>query len=84
MLNRRIVLGLRANWQQFTLLMIINAFVGAMVGLERTVVPRVAQSENARRALQRRADAAIHCAAWRSRHLRLVFTGSRARATTSH
>jgi hypothetical protein len=28
-------LGLRANWQQFTLLVIVNAFVGAMVGLEQ-------------------------------------------------
>ncbi len=37
-MNRRIVLALRANWQQFTLLVIINAFVGAMVGLEHTVV----------------------------------------------
>src|SRR5215467_11359832 len=32
-------LGLRANWQQFTLLVIINAFVGAMVGLERAILP---------------------------------------------
>src|SRR6266550_7328832 len=32
-------LGLRANWQQFTLLVIINAFVGGMVGLERSIVP---------------------------------------------
>jgi MFS family permease len=32
-------LGLRANWQQFTLLVIVNAFVGAMVGLERSIVP---------------------------------------------
>ena len=32
-------LGLRANWQQFTLLVIINAFVGGMVGLERSTVP---------------------------------------------
>ena len=31
----RIVLGLRANWQQFSLLVVINAFVGGMVGLER-------------------------------------------------
>jgi len=29
-MNRRIVLGLRANWQQFTLLVIVNAFVGAI------------------------------------------------------
>src|SRR5258708_32342905 len=38
-------LGLRANWQQFTLLVIINAFVGAMVGLERTIVPLIAGVE---------------------------------------
>ncbi|OGF57760.1 MAG: MFS transporter [Candidatus Fraserbacteria bacterium RBG_16_55_9] len=38
-------LGLRANWQQFTLLVVINAFVGAMVGLERTVVPLIAEAE---------------------------------------
>jgi MFS family permease len=36
-------LGLRANWQQFTLLVLVNAFVGAMVGLERTVVPLMAE-----------------------------------------
>ncbi len=38
-------LGLRANWQQFTLLVIVNAFVGAMVGLERTVIPLIAESD---------------------------------------
>lgn len=38
-------LGLRANWQQFTLLVIVNAFVGAMVGLERTVVPLIAEAD---------------------------------------
>jgi MFS family permease len=38
-------LGLRANWQQFTLLILVNAFVGAMVGLERTVVPLLAEEE---------------------------------------
>ena len=32
-------LGLRANWRQFTLLVIVNAFVGGMVGLERSIVP---------------------------------------------
>jgi MFS family permease len=41
----RIRLGLRENWQQFTLLVIVNAFVGAMVGLERTVVPLLAEEE---------------------------------------
>jgi MFS family permease len=38
-------LGLRANWQQFTLLILVNAFVGAMVRLERTVVPLMAEGE---------------------------------------
>jgi MFS family permease len=40
-----LVLGLRANWQQFTLLVLVNAFVGGMVGLERTVVPLIAEQE---------------------------------------
>ncbi len=39
------VLGLRANWRQFTLLVVLNAFVGAMVGLERTVLPVLAEQE---------------------------------------
>ncbi|MGH2830173.1 MAG: MFS transporter, partial [Actinomycetota bacterium] len=38
-------LGLRANWPQFTLLVVVNAFVGAMVGLERTVLPLMAQAD---------------------------------------
>jgi len=37
------VLGLRANWQQFALLVAINAFVGGMVGLERSILPVLAQ-----------------------------------------
>src|SRR2546423_1833668 len=36
-------LGLRANWRQFTLLVIVNAFVGSMVGLERSIVPLLGQ-----------------------------------------
>src|SRR5216683_1450943 len=36
-------LGLRANWQQFTLLVIVNAFVGGMVGLERSIIPLLGQ-----------------------------------------
>jgi MFS family permease len=40
-----VVLGLRANWRQFWLLVLVNAFVGAMVGLERTVLPLLAQVE---------------------------------------
>jgi hypothetical protein len=40
-----IVLGLRENWRQFWLLVLVNAFVGAMVGLERSVLPLVASEE---------------------------------------
>ena len=38
-------LGLRENWQQFSLLILVNAFVGGMVGLERTVVPLIGAEE---------------------------------------
>ena len=38
-------LGLRENWEQFTLLVLVNAFVGGMVGLERTIVPLLAEEE---------------------------------------
>jgi MFS family permease len=31
--------GLKDNWQQFSLLVLVNAFVGAMIGLERAVIP---------------------------------------------
>lgn len=40
-----VTLGLRANWRQFGLLLLINAFVGAMVGLERTILPLIAGEE---------------------------------------
>ena len=42
---RNVILGLRANWQQFSLLVLINAFVGGMVGLQGTVVPLVGSQE---------------------------------------
>ena len=42
---RNIKLGLKENWRQFTLLVIINAFVGGMVGLERSILPRIADVE---------------------------------------
>jgi MFS family permease len=38
-------LGLNANWQQFALLVATNAFVGGMVGLERSVLPVLARDE---------------------------------------
>jgi MFS family permease len=39
------VLGLRANWRQFALLVAVNAFVGGMVGLERSILPLLAEEE---------------------------------------
>ena len=38
-------LGLRANLGQFSLLVVVNAFVGAMVGMERTILPAIAEGE---------------------------------------
>jgi MFS family permease len=38
-------LGIRANLAQFTLLVVVNAFVGAMVGLERSILPGIAEDE---------------------------------------
>lgn len=38
-------LGLKENWKQFGLLVIINAFVGGMIGLERSVLPQLAEQE---------------------------------------
>ena len=38
-------LGLRANWEQFALLVAVNAFVGAMVGIERVLLPLLAERE---------------------------------------
>ena len=43
--DSRVRLGLRENWRQFALLILINAFVGGMVGIERTVVPLVGAEE---------------------------------------
>jgi MFS family permease len=38
-------LGLRANWPQFSLLVLVNAFVGGMAGLERSILPAIAEQE---------------------------------------
>jgi MFS family permease len=43
--SSRVRLGLKENWQQFALLVLINAFVGGMVGIERTVVPLIGSEE---------------------------------------
>ena len=38
-------LGLRANLAQFSLLVLVNAFVGAMVGMERSILPAIAEQD---------------------------------------
>ncbi len=45
MSTKTIQLGLKENWQQFTLLVIANMFVGGMVGLERTIFPQFAEKQ---------------------------------------
>lgn len=45
MQQKNIRLGLKENWKQFTLLVIVNAFVGGMVGLERTIFPEFASEK---------------------------------------
>lgn len=40
-----IQLGLRENAAQFALLVVVNAFVGAMVGMERSILPLIAERE---------------------------------------
>src|SRR6266516_618416 len=42
---KKVQLGLKENWQQFTLLVLINAFVGGMIGFERSILPRIAEVE---------------------------------------
>lgn len=38
-------LGVRENLAQFSLLVLVNAFVGAMVGMERSILPAIAEEE---------------------------------------
>jgi MFS family permease len=38
-------LGLRENLAQFSMLVIVNAFVGAMVGMERSILPAIAEHD---------------------------------------
>jgi hypothetical protein len=40
-----IQLGLKENWKQFSILVMINAFVGGMIGLERSVLPQLAEKD---------------------------------------
>ena len=41
----RVRLGLKENWRQFAILVLVNAFVGGMFGLERTLVPLIGSQE---------------------------------------
>jgi MFS family permease len=43
--NSPIALGLRQNIKQFSILILVNAFVGAMIGLEQTVVPIIGKND---------------------------------------
>ena len=43
--ERPVELGLRANLAQFGLLVALNAFVGAMVGLERSTLPLIGETD---------------------------------------
>jgi MFS family permease len=45
MTDRAVRLGLGPNFAQFSLLVVVNAFVGAMIGLERTILPAIAEKE---------------------------------------
>ena len=38
-------MGLRENLGQFSLLVLVNAFVGAMVGMERSILPAIAEQQ---------------------------------------
>jgi len=42
---KHIQLGLKENWKQFWLLVFINSLVGGMIGLERTLLPEIAEKE---------------------------------------
>ncbi len=44
-IKENITLGLKQNWKQFSLLVLVNAFVGGVVGLERSIIPKFAALE---------------------------------------
>ena len=45
MMNNTVQLGLKENWRHFTILVIVNAFVGGMIGMERSIFPQFASLE---------------------------------------
>ena len=44
-MKQSVRLGIRENLAQFSLLVLVNAFVGAMVGMERSILPLIAEQE---------------------------------------
>ena len=44
-MDGNIKLGLKENWKQFVLLVVVNAFVGGMIGMERSIFPQFAELE---------------------------------------
>lgn len=42
---KEVRLGLKENRKQFALLVLINGFVGGMVGMERTIIPQIAEAD---------------------------------------
>jgi MFS family permease len=44
-MNNTVQLGLKENWRQFAILVIVNAFVGGMIGMERSIFPQFASLE---------------------------------------
>lgn len=44
-MTKNVQLGLKENWKQFTILVIVIAFVGGMIGMERTIIPQFAELE---------------------------------------
>lgn len=44
-MKQNIQIGLKENWKQFTILVIVNAFVGGMIGIERAIFPQFAELE---------------------------------------
>jgi MFS family permease len=40
--SKKVQLGLKENWKQFSILVLVNAFVGGMIGMERTIFPEFA------------------------------------------
>lgn len=45
MQKEQLIPGLKKNWKQFTLLVAVNALVGGMIGMERTIFPQYALQE---------------------------------------